>query len=112
MSPVIIIQPESQIIKNKERNILVFWISATGEGYFNYLWEKYNQFRNSWVPPSSRAEQIQSVNLTFGLITEKDEGIYRCTVRNYDGYTVSDNVTISVYGMLVIGADKYNSIYY
>ena len=106
VSAIITIQPVSQVVKDKERSILVFWIFATGVGPLFYHWQKYDQLSNSWIPPSSRAENIKSLNLTFSVITENDEGVYRCIVSNEDGHVVSNNATVTVYGMLVIITDK------
>ena len=41
---------------------------------------------------------ITSPNLTFSVITEEDEGVYRCVVTNNDGSVISDNATVRVYG--------------
>ena len=99
-SPVINIQPKSQKFKNKERNILALWIVATGSGSIYYQWQKYNPFTNSWISPSFRAANTNSLNLTFSVITEEDQGIYRCIVGNNDGNVVSDNANVTVYGKL------------
>ena len=65
-----------------------------------YKWEKYDSFSDSWIPPSSRAENIKSVNLTFSVITDEDQGIYHCIVSNDDGHVVSYDANIIVYGKL------------
>ena len=111
VSPIITVQPVSQVVKDKERGILVFWIFATGMEPLYYQWQKYDQFSNGWIPPSSRAESIESLNLTFSVITEEDQGIYRCIVSNEDGCVVSNNVTVTVYGMLVIITDIDSTVY-
>ena len=100
-SPVIIKQPRHKIINEKERSILILWIVATGEGPIQYQWKKYDPFNNRWVPPSSRAVNITSPNLTFSIITEEDQGIYHCIVSNSDGHVVSDNANVTVYGKLL-----------
>lgn len=102
VSPVITIQPESQVIKEKERSILVFWVFASGVGPLYYQWQKYDPVTNGWIAPSSRVEDIKSLNLTFSLITKEDQGIYRCIVSNDDGHIISNNATIAVYGMFII----------
>jgi len=67
-----------------------------------YQWEKYQSFSNSWEKPSSRAINITSPNLMFSVITEEDEGVYRCVVTNTNGDTVvSVNASISVYGKIL-----------
>ena len=93
-------QPKSQTFKDKERNVLALWIAATGEGPVYYKWEKYDPFSDSWIPPSSRAENIKSLNLTFSVITDEDQGIYHCIVSNDDGHVVSYDANVIVYGKL------------
>ena len=41
---------------------------------------------------------ITSPDLTFSVISEEDEGVYRCVVTNDDGSVMSNNATIHVYG--------------
>jgi len=93
-------QPKSETFKNKERSIVALWIVATGIGPIHYQWKKYDSLSNNWILPSTRAVDITSSNLTFSVITEEDEGIYHCIVSNDDGYVVSDNANIIVYGKL------------
>lgn len=76
------------------------WIAASAVGPIFYEWQKYDQFTNSWISPSSRAVNVTSPNLTFSVITEEDEGTYHCVVTNDDGSIVSDEVNITVYGKL------------
>ena len=97
-SPIITTHPESQTFKDKETNILTLWIIATGIGPIYYQWQKYDLFSNSWISPSSRAENITSPNLTFTIITEEDEGLYRCIASNDDGDVFSDYANVTVYG--------------
>ena len=97
-SPIITTQPKSQTFKDNEKNILTLWIIATGIGPIYYQWQKYNPFSNSWISPSSRADNIISPNLTFTVITEEDEGLYRCIASNDDGDVFSDYANITVYG--------------
>ena len=98
-SPIITTHPESQTFKDKETNILTLWIIAIGIGPIYYQWQKYNLFSNSWISPSSRADNITSPTLTFTVITEEDEGLYRCIASNDDGDVFSDYANITVYGM-------------
>ena len=101
-SPVINKQPKAQTFKDQERNILALSIAATGIGPIYYQWQKYDTFSNSWVAPSSRAENITSPNLTFNLITEEDQGLYHCIASNDDGSAISDDANVTVYGKLYI----------
>ena len=71
---------------------------ATGMGPIYYRWEKYHLSNNSWISPSHRVVNNTSPNLNFSVITEEDEGVYRCVVTNDDGSVISDNVTVHVYG--------------
>ena len=100
-SPVITTQPRSQIFKDKEINVLALWITATAIGPIHYQWQKYDPFTNSWIPPSSRAENITSPNLTFSVIAEEDQGLYRCIASNDDGTVLSHHANITVYGKLL-----------
>ena len=63
-----------------------------------YQWEKYYPENDSWVNFSHRVENHTSPELIFNVITEEDEGIYRCTASNTDGTVSSNNATITVYG--------------
>ena len=100
-SPIITTHPESRTFKDKETNVLTLWIVATGLGPIYYQWQKYDLFSNSWISPSSRAENITSPNLTFTIITEEDEGLYRCIASNDDGNVFSDHATVTVYGTFI-----------
>ena len=82
----------------KKLNITALCGSATGMGPMHYQWRKYHLSNNSWIRPSHRAASITSPNLKFNVITEEDEGFYRCVVTNDDGSVISDNATIRVYG--------------
>ena len=97
-TPSITVQPQSDVFKNNDRNLMVFEVVATGMGPISYLWEKHQSFSNSWIRPSSRVVSVTSSKLIFSVITEEDEGTYRCIVTNDDGSVVSDNVNITVYG--------------
>ena len=72
--------------------------SVTGMGPIYYQWEKYHLSNNSWINPSPGAVNITSAKLKFNVVTEEDEGIYRCIITNDDGSVISDNATISIYG--------------
>lgn len=72
---------------------------AIGMGPIYYQWEKYHLSKDSkWINPSHGAVNITSPNLKFSVITERDEGVYRCMITNDDGSIISDNATIHVYG--------------
>ena len=66
-----------------------------------------NNFRYQWRKRGSNnlPSKVTSVNeevLTISNVTESDEGQYYCTVTNEWGRSVeSDNVTLSIFGMLV-----------
>ena len=78
---------------------MVFEVVATGIGHISYQWE-YQSFSNSWIRPSSRVVSVTSSKLIFSVITEEDEGTYRCIVTNDDGSVVSNSVDVTVYGEL------------
>ena len=87
-------------IREGDLNVTIVSCLAIGIGYIKYQWEKYHLLNNSWISPSHRAVNITSPSLTFIVITEEDEGVYRCVVTNTDGslIIISDNATIHVYG--------------
>ena len=72
--------------------------STVGIAPVYYRWERYNLMNNSWIRPSQRAINITSPQLEFNVITEEDQGVYRCIAANDDDNIISDNVTIIVYG--------------
>lgn len=83
-------------------NVSTLNFSVVEKGPTYYQWEKYQPFNNSWKKPSRRAINITSPSLEFSVITEEDEGVYRCVVTNANGDTVvSENASISVYGKIV-----------
>ena len=73
-------------------------MNCEANGYVTIKWEKYQSSSNSWIRPSHRAMNITSPKLIFSVITEEDEGVYRCVATNDDGSVISDNATITVYG--------------
>ena len=79
-------------------NVVAVSCLAIGIGSIYYQWEKYHLFNNSWISPSHRAINIKSPYLTFSVITEEDEGVYRCVVTSDGGSVISDNATVRVYG--------------
>ena len=93
--------PISQTFKDKQKNISTLWIAATGVEPIYYQWQKYDSFSNRWISPSIRADDTTSPNLTFSIITEEDEGLYHCIASNDDGSVVSDQATVTVYGMYI-----------
>ena len=96
--PNITKQPVSVSINTRKLNIVTLYCLAIGMSPIYYQWERYHMSSNSWIRPSHRAVSITSPNLNFSVITEEDEGVYRCVVTNDDGSVISDNATISVYG--------------
>ena len=96
--PNITTQPVSLTIREGDLNIIAVSCLAIGIGSIHYQWEKYHFFNNSWISPSHRAVNISSPSLTFSVITEEDEGVYRCVATSNDGSVFSDNATVRVYG--------------
>ena len=76
------------------------WCSANGTGPIHYQWEKYQSSNDSWIIPAYRVINITSPKLKFSKVSEEDEGIYHCVVTNDDGSVVSNNATITIYGIL------------
>ena len=96
--PSITVQPAPQKLKREDMNITAISCSAIGMGPIYYKWEKHYSSNNSWIRPSHRAMNITSPDLTFSVISEEDEGVYRCVVTNDDGSVISNNATIHIYG--------------
>ena len=96
--PNITTQPVSMTIREGDLNVIAVSCLAIGIGSLNYQWEKYHFFNNSWISPSHRAVSVMSSDLKFDVITEEDEGVYRCVVNSNDGSVISDNATVRVYG--------------
>jgi len=87
-------------MKSRQRSdqSAVMSCSAIGMGPIHYRWEKYESTSNEWITPSKRTVNITSSKLIFSVITEEDEGVYRCIVSNDDGSIISDSATLTVYG--------------
>ena len=96
--PIIAKHPSSKKFRNRDKAVTTLTCEATGPGVITYQWEKYQSTYNLWTKISSRIVYSKSPNLTFSIITEKDEGVYRCNISNYDGSVISGNATITVYG--------------
>lgn len=98
--PVIIKQPVSTVVEERNTETVVTNCAAAGMGLIQYQWEKYISSNDSWVVPFLRLVNVTSPTLKFITITEEDEGIYRCTVMNDYGRVTSENATITVYGKI------------
>ena len=88
------------MIEEGQTSVQVTSCTATGVGPINYQWEKYHPSSGRWIRPSQRVVNVHSSILIFSVITEEDEGVYRCIVSNDDGSVVSDNATTTVYGKM------------
>ena len=96
--PNITVQPVSKALKKEDINVTALSCSAIGMGPIYYEWQKYYSFNNSWISPSHRAVNTTSPDLVFSVISNEDEGVYRCVVTNDDGSVISDNAIVRVYG--------------
>ena len=96
--PVIIKQPISNICKRNSNKSCELECYATGIGFIQYKWENYQSSSNSWIRPSHRAVDVTSPKLIFSVITEEDEGVYRCVVSNHDGIVMSKSINVTSYG--------------
>ena len=96
--PNITMQPTSVTFKAGDLNVTTLSCKAVGIEPFYYQWDRYHLLSDSWIKPSHRAVDITSPNLKFSIITEEDEGAYRCIVTNDDGNVISDSATVFVYG--------------
>ena len=98
-TPVILTHPQPVVSKENDAKISLNCSAHDyGLGNVQYKWEKYQPSDDSWINPSVRHNGIKSPKLTFGVITEEDEGVYHCVATNDDGSVVSDNATVTVYG--------------
>ena len=96
-APTIQIHPKSTTLRENDTNEVVMHCLAVGMGYIQYHWEKYELSSGTWMELSHQAYTTSS-NLTFSIISEENEGVYRCVATNYDGSTASGNATLRVYG--------------
>ena len=72
---------------------------AYGFDNIQYRWEKYQYAKDRWTRPNNRAIGISSPKLKVKFIRKGDEGTYRCVAMNDDGKVISNNATVTVYGM-------------
>jgi len=110
--PDITTQPVKEIVKLGSTNLTTLSCSAIGMGPIYYKWEKYHTSNNSWIDPSHRALNITSPDLRFSVISEEDEGVYRCVATNDDGSIISNNATIHVYGEFSVSLNLIMSCIY
>jgi len=97
-TPVILTHPKSAVSKYRTRVSLNCSAHDYGVDNIQYKWEKYQPSDDRWKRAPKSHNIITSPNLIFDVITEKDEGVYRCVATNDDGVTMSNNATITVYG--------------
>ena len=96
-------------MSKNDKDVDTLQCMATGVDPILYRWEKYQPSNDSWIKPSSRmVDNIKLPKLTFRVIKQEDEGIYRCVVSNFDGNVVTDNATITVYGMFILHESLVN----
>lgn len=96
--PHIQVHPKPELCRADERQKIVLFCLATGLMPIIYKWEKYQSSTDNWIVPSHRAVDVTSPKLIFSVITEEDEGIYRCVATNDDGVAKSGNATLTVFG--------------
>jgi len=106
--PNLTTHPVPTTVKAEQLNVIALSCLAIGMSPIYYQWEKYHLSNNSWINPSHRAVNIASPNLKFNIVTEEDEGVYRCIATNDDGSVISNNASINVYSEFTI----YSMIYY
>ena len=100
---MIVTHPKSIVSKEGSEKIL---LSCSAHDYginkIQYKWEKLQSLDDSWIKPFKSHKQATSNRIIFEVITEDDEGVYRCVATNNDGSVVSDNATVTVYGKFII----------
>jgi len=105
-TPVIVTHPKSVVSKEGGTKISLSCSAHDYRvGHVKYNWEKYHPSDDKWIRPSVRHSRAK---LIFSVITEQDEGVYRCIATNSDGSVVSGNGTITVYGELKLYTHKIN----
>ena len=84
---------------------------ATASGNIRYQWRRVNGEISS-----DRANGVNTSTLTISPVTEQDEDEYYCVASNggTDGSLYKDrshNAIVTVYGVLVIHCNAYNTMY-
>jgi len=99
-TPFITSHPESRVVKEGSKGVSLECLAdAYGLGNIQYRWRKYTNAKDQWVKSSSRRLSISSTKLNFKMIKKEYEGTYYCVAMNDDGEVISNNATITVYGM-------------
>ena len=98
-TPVITTHPRSAVSKEDSKDISLSCSAHDyGLGHIKYKWEKYQQSDGIWSRAPYTQIQVTSPTLNISVVTQKDEGVYRCVASNNDGSVVSENASIAVYG--------------
>jgi len=97
--PIITLQPKGTTVRVGAAKVEMN-CSAVGHSTIHYHWEKYNTDENNWQALSGNQQTDINNMSTYRiyLLTENDDGLYRCVATNIDGSCYSDIVTIRVYG--------------
>ena len=96
--PNITMQPTPVTLKAGDLNVTAMSCKAVEIESIHYQWKRYHSLNDSWITPSHRVVDVTSPNLKFSIITEEDEGPYRCIVTSDDGSVISNSATVFVYG--------------
>ena len=98
-TPVITTHPKSVVSKTGSTDISLSCTAHDyGVGRVRYKWEKYQQSDRQWSRAPYRQSNVSSPTMPIDVVTEEDEGVFRCVATNDDGSVVSENATVTVYG--------------
>ena len=77
--------------------------SAIGHSTISYQWEKYNSNENNWqtIPKNQQIDIDNISTYRINILTENDNGKYRCVALNIDGSGYSESAIITVYGTYI-----------
>ena len=85
-----------------------FNVTAIGTGELMYQWKKRNANR---LPEKVLGEDTSVLRIPN--LDKSDEGLYYCIVTNtFNNITMSDNITLTVYGRFVNTSYYMRSIFY
>ena len=93
--PIVLVQP-GQLISLMVNNFNLSMQCGNYSKDFNYHWEMKNGRFNS------RAQGVNSYQLTITNLKPDDAGEYRCAMSNSTGRLLSDYVSITIKGMFLV----------
>ena len=101
LRPTVLVQP-GQLINLMVNNFNLSMQCGNYSDYFNYQWDMKNGSFDS------RAQGINSHQLTITNLKPDDAGEYRCVMSNSTGRLLSDYVSVTIKGVFIISIKYYN----